>query len=447
MDNKLMAVAKREYMERVRSRWFVAVTLLVPVLITAATLFPLYLASRSGASTSVRHITILDATGAGLGERVAKSLMTDSTIAPVAGDTVAPRVVNVTPAELPAREQAAAAEVQRPKHIAGYLVLTDSTLAGKSARYAGRNASTIGDMDKLRSALRQEVMMARLEREGVRKEIVNDLATTTLRLNSERLTERGRSGSGTAGIFAGISVAILLFMSIVFHGQNILRGVLEEKSTRVAEVVLSSIKPETLLAGKVLGVGGVGLTQQIAWFGIAAYLMNFLGPIITKGATKGAGAAAAAAAGPSTMSSVFGGISLPVVAVALAFFVIGFVFYASLYAAAGSMVNSEQEAQQAQMPVMILLISTWLLVNPVLVNPNSTLANVLTWLPWSAPIIVPLRMGLTTLSPVVIVGSIVTTIFGCIASLWLSARIYRVGMLMYGKKPSFAEVAKWIRYA
>jgi ABC-2 type transport system permease protein len=445
MDKKMLIVTKREYLERVRSRWFVAVTLLVPVLITAATLFPLYLASRSGASTSVRHIAILDATGAGLGERVARSLMTDSAIAPVAGDTVAPRVVNVTPAELPAREQAAAAEVQRPNHIAGYLVLTDSTLAGKSARYAGRNASTIGDMDKLRSALRQEVMMARLEREGVRKEIVNDLATTTLRLNSERLTERGRSGSGTAGIFAGISVAILLFMSIVFHGQNILRGVLEEKSTRVAEVVLSSIKPETLLAGKVLGVGGVGLTQQIAWFGIAAYLMNFLGPIITKGAAKGAGAAAAA--GPSTMSSVFGGISLPVVAVALAFFVIGFVFYASLYAAAGSMVNSEQEAQQAQMPVMILLISTWLLVNPVLVNPNSTLANVLTWLPWSAPIIVPLRMGLTTLSPVVIVGSIVTTMFGCIASLWLSARIYRVGMLMYGKKPSFAEVAKWIRYA
>ena len=447
MDKKMFIVTKREYMERVRSRWFVAVTLLVPVLITAATLFPMYIASRSGASNSVRHITILDATGAGLGERVAKSLMTDSTLAPAAGDTVAPRVLIVTPAELPAREQAAAAEVQLPRHIVGYLVLTDSTLAGKSARYSGRNASTIGDMDKLRTAVRQEVMMTRLEREGVRKEIVNDLATNTLRLNSERLTERGRSGSGTAGIFAGISVAVLLFMSIVFHGQNILRGVLEEKSTRVAEVVLSSIKPETLLAGKVLGVGGVGLTQQIAWFAIAAYLMNFLGPIITKGAAKGAGAAAAAGASSSTMSSLFGGLSISVVGVALAFFVIGFVFYASLYAAAGSMVNSEQEAQQAQMPVMILLISTWLLVNPVLVNPNSTLANVLTWLPWSAPIIVPLRMGLTTLSPTVIVGSIVVTMFGCVASLWLSARIYRVGMLMYGKKPSFAEVAKWIRYA
>ena len=444
MDKKILIVAKREYLERVRSRWFLIVTLIVPVIITGATLFPMYMASRSGASDAVRHITILDATGAGLGDRVARALMTDSSLAQVAGDTVAPRVVSVTPAELPAREQAVASEVQLPKHIVGYLVLTDSALAGKSARYAGRNASTIGDVDKLRSAVRNEVMIARLEREGVRKEVVSDIATTTFRLNAERLTERGRSGSGTAGIFAGISVAILLFMSIVFHGQNILRGVLEEKSSRVAEVVLSSIKPETLLAGKVIGVGGVGLTQQIAWFAIAAYLMNFIGPLVTRGAAQRAAAAAAAA---PTMSSVFGGISAPVIGVALGFFVIGFVFYASLYAAAGSMVNSEQEAQQAAVPVIILLMSTWLLVNPVLVNPNSTLAEVLTWLPWSSPIIVPLRMGLTTLSPVTIGGSMLVAILGCFASVWLSARIYRVGMLMYGKKPSFAEVAKWIRYA
>jgi ABC-2 type transport system permease protein len=446
MDNKIFIVAKREYLERVRSRWFLAVTLLIPFVLTAATLFPMYIASRSGASNAVRHITILDATGVGLGQRVAQSLMTDSSFATVPGDTIAPRVVAVTPAELPAREQAVAAEVRRANHIVGYLVLTDSTVAGKSARYAGRNASTIGDMDKLRSAVRQEVMMARLEREGVRKDVVNDIATNTLRLNSERLTERGRSGSGTAGIFAGISVAILLFMSIVFHGQNVLRGVLEEKSTRVAEVVLSSIKPEALLAGKVIGVGGVGLTQQIAWFAIAAYLMNFLGPLVMRGAARGA-TAAASAASSNVVSSAFGGISAPVLAVALAFFVIGFTFYAGLYAAAGSMVNSEQEAQQAAVPVIILLMSTWLLVNPVLVNPNNRLAVVLTWLPWSSPIIVPLRMGLTSLSPLTIAGSMVVAILGCVASVWLSARIYRVGMLMYGKKPSFAEVARWIRYA
>jgi ABC-2 type transport system permease protein len=123
------------------------------------------------------------------------------------------------------------------------------------------------------------------------------------------------------------------------------------------------------------------------------------------------------------------------------------VFYASLYAAAGSMVNSETEARQAAIPVLVLLLSTWMMVNPILLNPNSKLAVVLSWLPWSSPIIVPLRIGLTTVSPVTIGGSIVVAIFGCVGAVWLSARIYRVGMLMYGKKPSLAEVARWIRYA
>jgi len=448
MDNKIWIVAKREYLERVRSRTFLAFTLLIPVFIAGITMFPLYIAAKSGASTAIRHITIIDATNTGLGDRISKALMTDSTIARVANDSVTPRVVNTTAAELPAREQAAADEVKLPDHITGYLVLTDSTLDGKSARYSGRNASTIGDMDKLRSIVRQEVMVSRLEREGVRKDIVNDLATSNFRLTSERLTERGRGGSGQAGIFAGISVGLLLFMSIVFHGQNVLRGVLEEKSSRVAEVVISSVKPESLLAGKVLGVGGVGLTQQAAWFAISAYLMNFLGPVILKAATKGAVAASSgSAAANAALGNSFGGMALSIVAVSLLFFVIGFVFYASLYAAAGSMVNSEQEAQQAAIPVMMLLMSTWLMVNPVLVNPNSKLAIVLTWLPWSSPIMVPLRMGLTTVSPVVIAGSALVAVVGCVVAVWLSARIYRVGMLMYGKKPSFAEVAKWIRYA
>ena len=133
--------------------------------------------------------------------------------------------------------------------------------------------------------------------------------------------------------------------------------------------------------------------------------------------------------------------------VALLYFLIGFAFYATLYAAAGSMVNSDQEAQQAAVPVMLFALSTWLLVNPVMLNPTGKLATVLSWLPWSSPIIMPMRMGLTSVSPISIVGSMSVAVIGTIGAVWLSARIYRVGMLMYGKKPSFAEVAKWIRYA
>lgn len=438
---KLLVVAKREYLERVRSRWFLVMTLIVPVIFSGAMLFPVYVAARSSASGSaLRNIAIVDATGTGLGEQIATTIKTDSTLG--RADSIAPRVIVASPADVPARERELAAEVEQPNKLTGYLVLTDSTIIAGSASYGGRNASTINDMDKLRSVVRQEVMIARLKSEGVRPEVVKDLATSTFRLKSERITERGKSGSGTGGVLAGIIVGVLLFMSIVFHGQNVLRGVLEEKTTRVAEVVISSVKPEVLLAGKVIGVGAVGLTQQAAWLGIAGYLLSFVTPLLTKGLT---GPAAAAA------SDQFGGgipaIGLATVGLVLVYFVIGFVFYASLYAAAGSMVNSEQEAQQAAAPVLILLMSTWLMVNPILVNPNSRLAVVLSWLPWSSPLIVPLRMGLTTVSPVTVVGSIVVALLGCVGAVWLSARIYRVGMLMYGKKPSFAEVARWIRYA
>src|SRR5262245_18056824 len=142
-----------------------------------------------------------------------------------------------------------------------------------------------------------------------------------------------------------------------------------------------------------------------------------------------------------------GGMSLAVFAIAIGYFVLGFVFYSTLYAAAGSMVNSEQEAQQAAMPVMLLLMSGWLFLNPVLINPNSTMDVVLSWLPWTSPIIMPIRIGLTTVAPLSVAGSMASAALGSVFAVWLAARIYRVGMLMYGKKPSMKEVAKWVRYA
>jgi len=444
--DKLFTVAKREYLERVRSRWFILGTLAVPVLMTAIFAISILVAARSSASSSVRHIAILDASGAGLGQRVAKALQADSSLKGPTDDSIAPRVQVVTAATLAQAESASTAEVRKPNHLVGYLVLTDSTLQGVSARYAGRNASSLTDLEKLGSVLRQEVMMTRLQREGVRQDIVGDLASNRLWLAAEGITESGRGGSGLAGVAVGFAIGIILFMSIMIHGQNVMRGVLEEKTTRVAEVVISSVKPETLLGGKVLGVGAVGLTQQVAWVGISIYLIQFVIPMVLKG-TPIATASAGAAGGPSPIMAALGGLSVMLGVVALLYFLIGFAFYATLYAAAGSMVNSDQEAQQAAVPVMLFALSTWFLVNPVMLNPTGKLATVLSWLPWSSPIIMPMRMGLTSVSPISIVGSMSVAVIGTIGAVWLSARIYRVGMLMYGKKPSFAEVAKWIRYA
>ena len=443
MANKVLVVAKREYLERVRSRAFVIMTLAIPLVMSAVILIPAYVAAKSGPSAEIRRVRILDATGAGVGDRIAQIIRSDSSIA----DSVkGPFVVALSSSELKRAEDDAVAEVMKPNSISGYLVLDDSTMVNNRARYAGRNATALSDMERLRNAVRQSVMITRLEHEGVNKTTIDQVAKSSFQMSSEKLTEKGRGGSGVAGLFAGIIIGVMLFMSIIIHGQNVMRGVLEEKTTRVAEIVISSIKPESLLAGKVIGVGAVGLTQILAWISLGGYVTSFFGPIVMKAAGAGASAVGGGAA-TAPLAGAFGGVPFGVMGASLAYFLVGFVFYSTLYAAVGSMVNSEQEAQQAATPVMLLLMSGWIFFNPVLINPNSNLAVVLSWLPWTSPIIMPLRMGLTAVAPAMVAGSLVVAMLGSLAAVWLAARIYRVGMLMYGKKPSFAELAKWIRYA
>jgi ABC-2 type transport system permease protein len=441
--DKFIAVFKREYLERVRTRAFVIGTLLVPLFIVAIFALPMYLASRSTSSATMTNIVILDATGTSLGERIAGRLVPDTAPSSVPR----PQLRKITRAELAAAEQTATQEVMSKKRV-GYLVLTDSTLAGRSAKYAGSNASTISDTERLTSAMRQSVTMVRLEQEGVNAERISALSRLSPQLATERLDDRGRgAGSAKVAIMVGFGIAILLYMSIILHGQNVLRGVMEEKTTRVAEVVLSSVKPDVLLAGKVLGVGAVGLTQQILWLGISTYLLQFLTPMFMKPEARAAMQASGQAA-PDVSQVLTGGVLTPeLFATVLAFFLVGFVFYATLFAAVGAMVNSEQEAQQAAAPVMILLVSTFVMVQGIMLNPNGTLAEVLSWLPFSSPIVMPMRMTLVPVPWYSVVGSLVVGILGCAAAVWLAARIYRVGMLMYGKRPSIGELIKWIRYA
>jgi ABC-2 type transport system permease protein len=442
--DKFWVVAKREYLERVRSRWFVVMTLFVPVFITAIFLIPAWVTARSAAGTASRNIVILDATGTGLGKRVADLLARDTSAAGArkAAAAAQPQVREVTPAALPAAEDSATREVMRPNGVVGYLVLDDSTLSTRRIRYAGRNASSIVDTDRLKASVRQAFTGYMLQREGVKPETIALISNLSLNMSQTRIDERGKGGSGQAAIFLGVGIGVLLLMSIIFHGQNVLRGVLEEKSTRVAEVVISSIKPEMLLAGKVAGAGAVGLTQQVLWIAISAYLMTNFAPLVLKSA-----GVPISGVGGSAIGASLGGLTVGLFVVIILYFLFGFVFYASLLAAAGSMVNTEQDAQQAAMPVMYLLIGSWLFVNSVIVNPTGTIARVLSWLPFSSPIIMPMRMGLSPVPWTSVAGSLAVCALGCVLAIWLAARIYRVGMLMYGKKPSLVEVARWVRYA
>jgi ABC-2 type transport system permease protein len=445
---KLWVVVKREYLERVRSKWFVIGTLFVPALIVITFLLPAFLTSRGQASSGVRNVIILDATGVRLGDRVAADLVappaTGRLGTDAATDTTGPRpeIRVVDAARLAQAESTATREVMTKGGRVGYLVLDDRTVAGMTARYAGRNATALRDVERIRNAVSHAVMINQLEQAGANPRMVDAIARTRIRMPSERITETGRGGSGQVGALLAIGIAFLFYLSIVIHGQNVLRGVLEEKMTRVAEVVISSVRPETLLAGKVLGVGAVGLTQQVIWVVASAFLINKLGPVVM----RMTGDAAQATAAGSLMQA-FTGVSVKLLILLLLFFLVGYIFYAALHAAIGSMVNSEQEAQQAALPVMFLLIGTFIFVQPILLDPTGKLAVVMSWLPFSSPIIMPLRMTVIQVSTATLLGSLAVGLVACALVVWLAGRIYRVGMLMYGKRPSIGELIRWIRYA
>jgi ABC-2 type transport system permease protein len=428
---KVFVVFKREYLERVRSKWFIVSTLLGPVFLGLITVLPIALAAKTRTSSLLADVIVIDATGSDLGQRTARALALLSPTSPQ------PRVRSITAEEIAATEDSATRAVMRNEAL-GYLVLDANTLAGKEMRYAGRNATSLMDVEAVERAVRQSLLNQRLEREGIDANRVTMLTNVRLESRTEKITDRGKEGaSGMTSFFFGYGIALVLYMMIAIYGQSIMRGVLEEKTTRVAEVVVSSVKPDTLLAGKIIGSGMVAVTQVCAWLAMTFVIFQFRGPLLTMfGAPAAAGAAVSI---PSVTPLV--GVAL------LLFFVLGFIFYAALFGAVGAMVSSQEDVQQAAMPVMLLLIASLIFMQPILLNPSNTLAVTMSVLPFSAPLMMPLRMALVAVPWYEIVGALVSVTVGCWLAIWVSARIYRVGLLMYGKRPSVRELMKWIRMA
>ena len=426
--SKLWVVVAREYMERVRTRWFLIATVFGPIVFGLLLFVPPWIASRSKASVDVARIIVLDATGTNLGNRVAAELNGG-----VMGDTSRTEVRVVAPAQL-AEAESLATHQTVAKKTRGYLVLDAQTLAGRSARYAGTNATSSADMDEIRRTVRDEVVAMRLEQAGLDRFQSASLANMHLDLDAERITERGRGASAKVSLFFAFGVAMLLYISILMYGQAVLRGVIEEKQSRVAEVVVSSVSPVTLLGGKVLGVGAVGLTQMVIWIGVGFTLAKVRSQIL-------------AHFGIQSTSLSLPDISVGSAVLLLLFFVLGYTFYAAMFAMVGATVSNEQDAQQAQMPVVMLLVVSAFALAPVLTAPESALAYTMAWLPFSSPIIMPLRLSVVSLGAFDITISLIALACSCYIAVFVAARMYRTGLLMYGKRIEFREAIRWIRRA
>ncbi|HEY7877577.1 MAG TPA: ABC transporter permease [Gemmatimonadaceae bacterium] len=424
--HKLWIVIRREFQERVRSRWFIVSTILVPLLMGLVIVVPIVLAARAVPSNDVARITIIDVSGTGLGKSVAFAL--DGGIT---GDTSLTRVTAVPVAELAAAESSATREVLA-KREKGYLVLGPALWPKPAVRYAGSNASSPIDMNRLQRTVRDQLIATRLREAGMDPKQVESLTGLDVQMHTERLTARGRGGSGEVSTIIAFFVAFVLYITIFFYGQIVLRGVMEEKQTRVAETVVSSVRPDTLLFGKILGVGGVAGLQLLISGVATAVLVMERGPLLAR------------------LHVPMPAFEMPHVAPATAlllvvYFLLGYVVYAALFAAIGSMVSSEQDAQQVQLPIALLLVLTATFIQPVILAPEGRMADVLSILPFSSPIIMPLRLSLVSVSAWRVVVSLAVLLGGAWLAVWLAARVYRTGLLMYGKRPSLRELVRWVR--
>jgi ABC-2 type transport system permease protein len=229
-----------------------------------------------------------------------------------------------------------------------------------------------------------------------------------------------------------VVVVMVLYVTLLVYGVATMRSVLEEKTTRVVEILASSARPFQMLAGKILGVAGVGFTQYLIW-------------TITGVLISAYGAAVATAVRPGVSMPQFH-IPTSLLIYAVLFFLAGYFLFASLYAAIGAMVSSDEEAQQVQMPVTLLVVAPFLLYPAVMRDPASRLSVVGSLVPFLSPILMVLRIGLQTPPFWQIALALALSVATTIGVVYIAAKIYRVGILMYGKRPSLVELLRWLKY-
>ena len=419
MSAKLWAVVKREYLERVRTKGFVIGTVLGPLLMGGMMIVPA-LAARSGGKPL--KVAVLDATGA-LREPIEEALR--------AARFDGKARFDVQPAPGRAAE-AGAGDASLKKAVLegkldGYLHLPEDVVDSGTASYYGRNVSNRIDLRTMERTVGGVVVSRRLTGAGLDPAKVKNL-TKELDLKTIRLSEKGeREDQGAAMIFS-IILLMILYVSILMWGQAVMTSVIEEKTSRVVEVMAAGVSSTTLLAGKLLGVGAAGLTQFLVWalslFGVSVF-------------------AAGAAMGSFSMPEI-----TPVMLVSFVlFFLLGFLFYAALYASIGAAVNTVQEAQSLAFPVMLPIILAMVCFPAVLEAPDGILAVTMSMIPGMSPLIMFLRIVVLTPPLWQIALSIALLALGILGVVWVAARVYRVGILMYGKKPTFPELVKWVRHA
>jgi ABC-2 type transport system permease protein len=439
---KFFAVVKREYVQRVRSKFFVVATILGPILMAGFTVVPaLMFGIKSGGPT---RLAIVDQTGK-MYERVAKELQSDrgGREQPSAEKAESPPGLNNDPKERAKQNgnmiQGSFAveeiklngrsvdEVRHEldarvgrKEIEGYIIIPPNLLQKGQPEFSARNTADVFTQSKVENSINRALRSQRMVENGIDEKKIELMSEP---VNLKTTGAGGKESRGESSFYLVFGLGLLIYMSVLLYGQFVLGAVIEEKETRIAEILFSSMRSFPLMMGKLIGVSLVALTQ----LGIWAVAFTSLSAWV----------AGSSFTLPHIPAMVFVYFVL--------FFLMGYFIYATVYAVVGSMVTTTQEGGQLALPIVLLLVMGFYLSFNIIRSPNSSLAFWASMFPFFAPITMLVRIVTETPPLWQILLSFGIGIATVVGLMWLAARIYRVGMLMYGKKASIPEVLKWIR--
>jgi ABC-2 type transport system permease protein len=433
--NKILLIIQREYLTRVKKKTFLLMTFLVPALIIGMYALIAYL-SVNGADKAT-EVRVYDDSGI-----FASEFKNTETVSFSAG--------KISLAE--AKKEAASNEDGFILHIPKEIE-QQSKVELYSKKKVGLSA-----LSTINAQLEEILRNKQLKDAGIDAKTLATIKPD-ISIDSKELTAEGEKDSSAGAAYAiGFAAAILIYMSLFIYGAQVMRGVIEEKTSRIVEVVISSVKPFQLMMGKIIGIGLVGLTQFTLWIVLSTTLVGNAGKILLKDKVntvktelvegKQNKAIAEASNNPAlTVINAVKTLNLPYIfACFLVYFLGGYLIYSALFAAVGSAVDNETETQQFMLPITLPLLFTYIMSFSFIINnPDSSLSFWLSIIPFTSPIAMMVRLPFgvpdwqLALSMVLLIG-------GFILTTWIAAKIYRVGILMYGKKASYKELAKWLFY-
>jgi ABC-2 type transport system permease protein len=436
--SKITLIAEREFMTRVRKRSFIIMSILGPILFAALIVVPVWVSRESSESLIVQ---VVDES-----RLFVNKLKESENLKFIYADVS----LDESKKKLNEKGKKKAQEVAYD----GILHIPAMDLeTPKGITYFSEKSLSAFTQREIEDKIAKEIENQKLVKSGIDKNVL-DKITTKVDISTISLSQEGEKKSNSI-IASGVGYisAFLIYMFIFLYGSQVMRGVIEEKTSRIVEVIISSVKPFELMMGKILGIAGVALLQFLIWVGLS-FVVNVVVSLVFGLDSVQANQIGASGQIPPEMQDNFmaqyqnglSSLNVPLLVFSFGFyFLFGYLMYGALFGAIGSAVDNETDSQQLVLPITIPLILSIVMISAVLNNPNGALAFWFSVIPLTSPVVMMVRLPFIGFSWELIL-SMSLLVMGFLGATWVAGRIYRVGILMYGKKPSFKELGKWLFY-